>query len=81
MVETSKKSAVTNKRVWDKTDHYLFCEKNVTNFTRHILRNYKDEIEVANFEAFPKDSVARKKQAEIKKTWKLFYSMWMEQIN
>lgn len=58
-VEKSKKSHLTNKRIWDKFDHCIFCEKNVTNFTRHILRNHKDEIEVAEYEALPKGSKQR----------------------
>jgi len=64
-VETSKKKSIMNKRVWDKTDHCVYCEKDVTNFTRHILRKHKDEIEVAKYESLPKGSKERKFQADI----------------
>lgn len=64
-VETSKKKNITNKRVWDKVDHCLFCEKNVTNFTRHLLRKHNEEIEVIRFMALPKGSAERKKEADI----------------
>lgn len=53
-----------NKRVWDKTDHCVYCEKDVTNFTRHVLRKHKDEIEVARYESLPKDSKERKFEAD-----------------
>jgi len=63
-VEKSKKTT-SNKRVWDKKDQCVFCEKNVTNFTRHILRKHKNEIEVIKYEALPKGSVERKQYADI----------------
>lgn len=51
---------ILNKRVWNKTDQSVFCEKNVTNFTRHIARKHKDQMEVAKYEAFQKGSEQRK---------------------
>ncbi|KAF0693056.1 Uncharacterized protein FWK35_00037737, partial [Aphis craccivora] len=63
-VETSKKKTIMNKRVWDKTDHCVYSEKDVTNFTRHILRKHKDEIEVAKYESLPKGSKERKFEAD-----------------
>lgn len=64
-VETSKRNQSTNKRIWDKTDVCIFCEKNVTNFTRHLIRKHGNEMEVAKFEALPKGSKERKLQADI----------------
>lgn len=64
-VEKSKKKNITNKRVWDKTDHCLFCENNVTNFTRHLLRKHNNEIEVIRFMALAKGSAERKIEADI----------------
>lgn len=53
-VKTSKKKNITNNRVWDKKDHCVFCEKDVTNFTRHLLRKHKHETEVTKYESLPK---------------------------
>lgn len=64
-VETIKKKSIVNKRVWDKKDHCVYCEKDVTNFTRHLLRKHKDEIEVAKYESLPKGSKERKFAADI----------------
>lgn len=63
-VEKSKKKSIMNKRVWDKTDHCVYCEKDVTNFTRHLLRKHKNEIEVAKYESLPKGSKERKFEAD-----------------
>jgi len=65
VVETSKKKNITNKRVWDKVDHCLFCENSVTNFTRHLIRKHSNEIEVIRFMALPKGSAERKTEADI----------------
>lgn len=65
IVETSKKKNITNKRVWDKVDHCLFCENSVTNFTRHLIRKHSNEIEVIRFMALPKGSAERKMEADI----------------
>lgn len=64
-VEKSRKTAVTNKRIWDKLDSCIFCEKQVTNFTRHILRKHKDETEVMKYETLPKGSADRKHLADV----------------
>jgi len=47
-VEKSKKNT-SSKRVWAKETNAFFCEKNVTNFTKLILRKYKNEIEVIKY--------------------------------
>ncbi|KAF0709040.1 Reverse transcriptase domain-containing protein, partial [Aphis craccivora] len=65
IIKTSKKKNITNKRVWDKVDHCLLCENNVTNFTRHLLRKHSNEIEVIRFMALPKGSAERKMEADI----------------
>ncbi|XP_050059864.1 uncharacterized protein LOC126551137 [Aphis gossypii] len=64
-VEKSRKTAVKNKRIWDKLDSCIFCEKQVTNFTRHILRKHKDETEVMKYETLPKGSADRKHLADV----------------
>lgn len=48
------------KRIWDKKDHCIFCEKMVTNFTRHLSRIHAEELEVAKILALPKGSKDRK---------------------
>lgn len=58
-VEKSKKNPLNNKRVWNKTDCCIFCEKKVTNFTRHITRNHETEIEVARYLSLKKGSKER----------------------
>lgn len=64
-VETSKRKGVINKRVWDMKDHCLFCDKNIINFTRHLLQKHKNEIEVAKLESFSKGSMETKNQANM----------------
>jgi len=56
LVETSKIKQISNKRSWDKTTNCTYCEKNVTNFTRHITRNHSMEFEVAQYISLPKGS-------------------------
>lgn len=63
-VEVSKKKQFNNKRCWDKIDNCIFCEKNVTNFTRHIIRNHSTEMEVARYLSLKKGSKDRKKLAD-----------------
>lgn len=63
LVETSKKSQVNNKWVWDKRDNCIYCEQNITNFTRHIIRKHSNEMDIIRFCALPKGS----------KEWKIFF--------
>lgn len=53
-VETSRIKQIDNKRHWDKTTNCIYCEKSVTNFTRHIIRNHSTEIKVSRYISFPK---------------------------
>lgn len=55
-----KKTALSNKRVWDRKDVCLFCEEAVTNFIRHLQRNHCEEIEVAKLLSLKKGSKERK---------------------
>lgn len=64
-VETSRKNQINNKRRWDKSDNCIFCEKNVTNFTRHIIRKHSSEMEVIRFSALRKGSKERKDLADL----------------
>lgn len=32
IVEVSKKNALTNKRMWNKTESCIFCEEQITHF-------------------------------------------------
>uniref|UniRef100_A0A8R2BAE1 Uncharacterized protein n=1 Tax=Acyrthosiphon pisum TaxID=7029 RepID=A0A8R2BAE1_ACYPI len=59
-VQCSRKKPIDNKRLWDKTDCCIFCEENITNFTRHIIRKHASEIEVARYLSFPQGSKDRK---------------------
>jgi len=56
---------ITNKRVWDNVDHCLFCETNVTNCTRDLLRKHNEKMKVIRFMALPKGSAERKTEADI----------------
>ncbi|XP_060879529.1 uncharacterized protein LOC132951685 [Metopolophium dirhodum] len=64
LVETSKIKQISNKRSWDKTTNCIYCEKNVTNFTRHIIRNHSMKFEVARYLSLPKGSNERAELAE-----------------
>lgn len=68
-----KKTALTNKRIWDKKDICIFCEESVTNFVRHLIRKHSEEIEVAKFTSLKKGSLERKNQINtLRKTGKFF---------
>ncbi|CAH0560528.1 unnamed protein product [Brassicogethes aeneus] len=56
-IATSKRNA----RIWDKKDRCPFCYKDVTNFSRHLFRNHKNEESVINILNFSKGSKDRKK--------------------
>lgn len=58
-VETSKKKESSNKRHRDKKNNCIYCEKDITNFTRHLIRNHATEIEVARYISLPKGSKER----------------------
>lgn len=60
IVEVSKKNALTNKRMWNKTESCIFCEEQITNFSRHLIRKHSEEIEVGKFLALKKGSKERK---------------------
>lgn len=53
-VETSKK-----KQIMNKTDCCIYCEQNITNFTRHIPRKHSEEMDVVRYNSFPKGSKER----------------------
>lgn len=59
-VETSRKKLTNNKRIWDKSDNCIYCEKKITNFTRHIMKRHSTEIDVIRYIALPKGSKERK---------------------
>lgn len=44
----------------DKREHCLYCEKTITNFSRHIVRNHDNEIDVIKIMTLPKNSKERK---------------------
>lgn len=80
IVETSNKSQINNKRRWDKSDNCFFCEKNVTNFTRHLIRKHSSEMEVTRFCALKKGSKDRKNLADqLRKRGNFLYNMGKEQ--
>lgn len=43
----------------DRRDHCLYCEKNVTNFPRHLILNHEKEVDVARISPLPKNSKTR----------------------
>lgn len=43
----------------DRKDNCIYCEKNVTNFPRHLTRNHGKEFDVKLL-ALPKNSVKRR---------------------
>lgn len=60
VIDTSKKIALSNKRVWDKKDVCIFCEESVTNFVSHLNRKHSEEIGVAKLLSFKNGSKERK---------------------
>lgn len=48
-VEVSKKTGLAGKRLWDKKDLWIYCEKQVTNLSRHMQRNHNEEIEDSKY--------------------------------
>ncbi|KAL5238144.1 hypothetical protein ACI65C_005554 [Semiaphis heraclei] len=80
-VQCSRKKPINNKRLWDKTDCCIFCEKNVTNFTRHITRKHTSEIEVARYLSFPQRSKDRKILADqLRKRGNFLCNVGSEQV-
>ncbi|KAL5244632.1 hypothetical protein ACI65C_012042 [Semiaphis heraclei] len=80
-VQCSRKKPINNKRLWDKTDCCIFCEKNVTNFTRHITRKHTSEIEVARYLSFPQGSKDRKILADqLRKRGNFLCNVGSEQV-
>lgn len=59
-VDRSKRKSLSNKRKWDRKDVCIFCEVAVTNFTRHLLRNHSEELEVAKYLSLKKGTKERK---------------------
>lgn len=58
------KTAATNSRgklKRDKREHCMFCEQNVTNFSRHLIRRHDKETEVVRILSLENKSVERKK--------------------
>jgi len=60
IVEVSKRIALTNKRRWDKTESCIFCEEQITNFTRNLMIKHGEEIEVGKLLSLKKGSKERK---------------------
>ncbi|KAL5238946.1 hypothetical protein ACI65C_006356 [Semiaphis heraclei] len=80
-VQCSRKKPINNKRLWDKTGCCIFCEKNVTNFTRHITRKHTSEIEVARYLSFPQGSKDRKILADqLRKRGNFLCNVGSEQV-
>uniref|UniRef100_A0A8D9E1H0 Uncharacterized protein n=1 Tax=Cacopsylla melanoneura TaxID=428564 RepID=A0A8D9E1H0_9HEMI len=55
-----KKNKRKGKIVKRGSNFCIFCESNVLNFGRHILRNHKYEHEVVKINSLPKKSIQRK---------------------
>lgn len=64
VIDTSRKTALSNKRIWDKKDVCIFCEEAVTNFVRHLNRKHSEEIEVAKLLSYKKGSQERKQHID-----------------
>lgn len=59
-VETSKRYPLNNKRALNKTSNYcMYCETNVSNFTRHMIRNHETEKEIVQYLSLEKGSKER----------------------
>jgi len=79
-VQCSRKKTI-NKRLWDKTDCCIYCEENVTNFTRHIIRKHASEIDVARYLSFPQGSKDRKILSDqLRKRGNFLYNVGSEQV-
>lgn len=55
-VEGSKRKV----RMWDKRDHCMYCDNDVTNFSRHLIRKHKEEPSVRMILDMPKGDKSRK---------------------
>ncbi|KAJ8945471.1 hypothetical protein NQ314_009223 [Rhamnusium bicolor] len=60
-VEVSRRKG----RVWDKKDRCSFCNKDVTNFSRHLIRNHQVEESVIKILKCEKGSRERKQLIDI----------------
>nr|XP_023017337.1 uncharacterized protein LOC111506492 [Leptinotarsa decemlineata] len=52
-------------RVWDKKDRCLYCNTDVTNFSRHLFRKHAEEESVQKILSQPKGKHSRKKMIEL----------------
>lgn len=70
------KTSTTNlhgKLKRDKRENCMYCEQNVTNFSRHLIRRHDNEIDVVKVMSLKKNSVERKYLLEkIRKGGKYF---------
>ncbi|XP_045468274.1 uncharacterized protein LOC123676438 isoform X3 [Harmonia axyridis] len=49
------------RRIWDKRDRCVYCNEDVTNFSRHLFRKHSEEECVKKILNFPKNHSSRKK--------------------
>lgn len=76
-----KKKQIENKRCWNKKDCCIYCEQNVTNFTRHISRKYSSEMEVVRYNSLKKGSKERQILAdELRKRGNFLSNVGSDQV-
>ncbi|CAG9814234.1 unnamed protein product [Phaedon cochleariae] len=52
-------------RIWDKKDRCIYCDRDCTNFSRHLFRNHANEDYVCKIMQLPKGNKKRKQMIDI----------------
>ncbi|KAG5870380.1 hypothetical protein JTB14_016147 [Gonioctena quinquepunctata] len=61
LVEVSQRKS----RIWDKKDRCVYCDRDCTNFSRHLFRNYENEDSVRKIMQLPKGNKERRRMINI----------------
>ncbi|CAH0555073.1 unnamed protein product [Brassicogethes aeneus] len=54
-----------NRRIWDKKDRCIYCNVDVTNFSRHLFRKHKDKDDIKAILKIPKGGLERKQRLNL----------------
>ncbi|CAH0563123.1 unnamed protein product [Brassicogethes aeneus] len=52
-------------RIWDKRDRCIYCDRDFTNFSRHLFRNHKEEESVRKIMQLPKGDQKRRQMINL----------------
>ncbi|KAK4887346.1 hypothetical protein RN001_003617 [Aquatica leii] len=65
LVKSNVEHSLRKGRVWDKKDRCLYCDKDVTNFSRHLIRRHADDESVKKIIETRKGSLERKSMIDL----------------